>query len=71
MLGRVEAIARELGKTPAQVALAWLLNHPAVTSPIIGASTVEQLHELVGAVGWRLPEETWQELEALTAWKRD
>ncbi|MER3399821.1 MAG: aldo/keto reductase [Thermoflexus sp.] len=71
VLGRVEAIARELGKTPAQVALAWLLNHPAVTSPIIGASTVEQLHELVGAVGWRLPEETWQELEALTAWKRD
>lgn len=71
VLGRVEATARELGKTPAQVALAWLLNHPAVTSPIIGVSTVEQLHELVGAVGWRLPEEIWRELEALTAWKRD
>jgi aryl-alcohol dehydrogenase-like predicted oxidoreductase len=71
VLEEVERIARELGKTPAQVALAWLLRNPTVTSPIIGASTVEQLQELLSAVGWSLPEEIAQRLDMLTAWDRD
>jgi aryl-alcohol dehydrogenase-like predicted oxidoreductase len=54
-----------------QVALAWLLRNPTVTSPIIGASTVEQLQELLSAVGWSLPEEIAQRLDMLTAWDRD
>jgi aryl-alcohol dehydrogenase-like predicted oxidoreductase len=41
----VKAIAMEMNCTPAQVALAWTLLHPAVVSPIIGARTVEQLKE--------------------------
>ena len=41
----VKAIAQEMNRTPAQVALAWTLLHPAVASPIIGARTVEQLKE--------------------------
>jgi aryl-alcohol dehydrogenase-like predicted oxidoreductase len=53
------------------VALAWLLRNPTVTSPIIGASTVEQLQELLSAVGWSLPEEIAQRLDMLTAWDRD
>jgi len=71
VLEEVRRIARELGKTPAQVALAWVLSNPVVTSPIIGASTVEQLQELLGAVGWSLPEEAKQRLDALTAWEAD
>jgi aryl-alcohol dehydrogenase-like predicted oxidoreductase len=39
------AVARQLGLTTAQVALAWTLQHPAVVSPIIGARTVAQLKE--------------------------
>ena len=39
----VKTIAQEMERTPAQVALAWTLQHPAVVSPIIGARTVEQL----------------------------
>jgi aryl-alcohol dehydrogenase-like predicted oxidoreductase len=54
-----------------QVALAWPLRNPTVTSPIIGASTVEQLQELLSAVGWSLPEEIAQRLDMLTAWDRD
>jgi aryl-alcohol dehydrogenase-like predicted oxidoreductase len=54
-----------------QVALAWLLRNPTVTSPIIGASTVEQLQELLSAVGWSLPEEIAQRLDMFTAWDRD
>jgi aryl-alcohol dehydrogenase-like predicted oxidoreductase len=41
----VTAIAQEMSRTPAQVALAWTLHHPAVVSPIIGARTVEQLED--------------------------
>jgi aryl-alcohol dehydrogenase-like predicted oxidoreductase len=38
----VRSIATEIDATPAQVALAWVLQQPAVTSPIIGARTVSQ-----------------------------
>jgi aryl-alcohol dehydrogenase-like predicted oxidoreductase len=46
-----------LGKTPAQVALAWVLSRPGVTAPIIGARTVPQLEENLGGAGWSMPEE--------------
>jgi len=38
-----EALCRELGEHPADVALAWLLNNPVVTAPIIGPRTMDQL----------------------------
>jgi len=38
-----EGLCRELGESPADVALAWLLANPAVTAPIIGPRTMEQL----------------------------
>ena len=38
-----EALCAELGERPAHVALAWLLHQPAVTAPIIGPRTEEQL----------------------------
>ncbi len=50
-------VARETGKTPAQVALNWVLGRPGVTAPIIGARTLEQLKDNVGAAGWLLSEE--------------
>lgn len=46
----VQAVAAELGKTPAQVALAWLLHKPGVTAPIIGARTLAQLEDNLGAL---------------------
>jgi aryl-alcohol dehydrogenase-like predicted oxidoreductase len=48
------AVAEEAGKTPAQVALNWLLQRPDVTAPIIGARTLEQLTGNLGASGWLL-----------------
>jgi aryl-alcohol dehydrogenase-like predicted oxidoreductase len=46
----VKLVAAELERTPAQIALAWTLLHPAVTSPIIGARTLRQLVDNRGAL---------------------
>jgi aryl-alcohol dehydrogenase-like predicted oxidoreductase len=67
---------REIGQahagwTVAQTALAWQLSLPVVTSPIIGASTVEQLAESLGAAGKRLTEADMARLDSLTGVKRD
>ena len=44
-----EALCREIGSPPGEVALAWLLHNPAVTAPIIGPRTMEQLESAVRA----------------------
>ncbi len=46
---RVVEMADKYGKKPAQIALAWLLNKPEITAPIVGVSRLEQLEELVDA----------------------
>ena len=48
------AVADDSGKTPAQVAINWLLQMPGVTAPIIGARNMEQLEANLGASGWNL-----------------
>ncbi|TQM82377.1 aryl-alcohol dehydrogenase-like predicted oxidoreductase [Saccharothrix saharensis] len=50
----VSAVAAEVGRTPSQVALRWLLQQPGVTAPIIGVRTPEQLRDDLGATGWSL-----------------
>ncbi|MBO0778189.1 MAG: aldo/keto reductase [Ktedonobacteraceae bacterium] len=47
---RLNAIAHDRGQTLAQMALAWILRHPEVTSVLTGASKVEQIEENVGAL---------------------
>jgi aryl-alcohol dehydrogenase-like predicted oxidoreductase len=47
-------VSQSLGKTPAQVALNWLLQQPGVTAPIMGARTLAQLEDNLGSVGWAL-----------------
>ncbi|MFB8372109.1 aldo/keto reductase [Pseudarthrobacter sp. NPDC055928] len=46
----VKEVASELGCTPAQVGLAWTLQNPDVTAPVIGARTIGQLQENLGAL---------------------
>nr|WP_055554218.1 aldo/keto reductase [Streptomyces sp. NBRC 110028] len=46
----VKEVAAELGRTPAQVGLAWTLRNPGVTAPIIGARTPAQLEDNLGAL---------------------
>jgi len=53
----VQSVAEELGVSMAQVALAWLVDRPAVTSVILGARTLEQLEDNLGAAGLHLSDE--------------
>ncbi len=62
---RVIEVARELGHTPAQISLAWLLGKSEVVAPIIGVSKVEQLEQLVAAAEIELDAETVARLEEL------
>ncbi len=58
------AVARRRELPRAQVALAWLLAQPAVTSPIVGVTRLEHLHDAVAAVDLELSDAEVEELEA-------
>ncbi|MDP9352258.1 MAG: aldo/keto reductase [Chloroflexota bacterium] len=60
-----ESLCRELGHAPANVALAWLLHQKAVTAPITGPRTQDQLDETLAAVEIELSEETLQRLDEI------
>ncbi|HCC55710.1 MAG TPA: aldo/keto reductase, partial [Solibacterales bacterium] len=59
---RVTAIAKNHGVSNAQVALAWVLAQPGITSPIVGASKMPQLEEAVAALNVKLSEEDLKQL---------
>lgn len=63
----VARIARDVGATPAQVAIAWTLRNPTVTAPIVGARTIAQLEDNLGALDVRLADDQWARLDAASA----
>jgi aryl-alcohol dehydrogenase-like predicted oxidoreductase len=63
VVDRVVAVAAERGVTPAQIALAWLLNKPGITAPIVGASKMAQLEEAAAAEAIKLSEAEMGRLE--------
>jgi L-glyceraldehyde 3-phosphate reductase len=50
---RLNDIAQARGQTLAQLALAWVLRHPVVTSALIGASRIAQIDDAIGALSKR------------------
>ncbi|MCC9198587.1 aldo/keto reductase [Arthrobacter sp. zg-Y820] len=56
-------VAQRHGVPRAQVALAWVLTHPTVTAPVLGASAVDHLDDAVAALDLRLSPEDLEELE--------
>jgi 1-deoxyxylulose-5-phosphate synthase len=63
VVDRVVEIARTKGVRPIQVALAWVMRQPVVTAPIIGASRIEQLDQLIEAASLTLTDEDARALE--------
>ncbi len=64
-LEKYEALCRDLGEGPGEVALAWLLHNPIVTAPIIGPRTIEQLESAVHATEIKLDTETLTKLDEI------
>ena len=62
---RVVEVAEKYGKTPAQIALAWLANKEEIHAPVVGVSRVAQLEELVAAYEITLDEADVDYLEEL------
>jgi aryl-alcohol dehydrogenase-like predicted oxidoreductase len=64
-LEKYEGLCKEIGHPPGEVALAWLLHNPAVTAPIIGPRTIEQLDSAVRATEIELDEDTLTRLNEI------
>ncbi len=67
ILAALLEVARELGRSPAQVAVRWVLDQPQLTSAIVGARTAAQLGDTLAAAGWTLPDAARQKLDAVSA----
>lgn len=70
LLDKIEEIGKQTGDhSISQVALAWLLSNPLVTSPIIGPRTLDQLEDNLGAIGFRLDKPHVRLLEEASQWE--
>jgi aryl-alcohol dehydrogenase-like predicted oxidoreductase len=67
ILAELNAVAAELGRPPAQVALRWVLERPWVSSAIIGARTAGQLTDGLAATGFGMPAEALDRLDRVSA----
>lgn len=67
----MRTIAEAKGVSVAQIALAWLLHQPVVSSVIIGAKREEQLLDNIAATGIRLSDDELQQLDAVSALPRE
>jgi len=67
VLAALDAVAAAHQATPAQVALAWLIARPGLTAPIVSATSVEQLHELLGATSLQLTHDEIARLDLASA----
>jgi len=60
-----EKLCKDINIKPADIALAWMLNNPVITSPIIGPRTLEQFEQSVEAVNIKLSEEVMKKLDEI------
>jgi aryl-alcohol dehydrogenase-like predicted oxidoreductase len=62
----VKSIAQDVGRSPAQVALNWTLTRPGVVSTILGARSVAQIEDNLGALAFTLSDEQLRRLDAIS-----
>jgi len=62
---KYENLCKEINQKPSVVALNWMLQNPAITSPIVGPRTVEQLNENISALDFKLDDEIMKKLDEI------
>ena len=69
ILDALDAVSQRIGSTPAQVAVAWVMARPGVTSAIASATSLRQLDQLVEASRLQLDPQALQVLDTASAWR--
>ncbi len=64
VLAALDKAVKATGASHAQIALAWIMAHPAITAPIASATSIAQLEDLMGAARLVLPAEVIADLDA-------
>ena len=67
LVNDLKPIANNRGKTVAQLALRWVMSHPAVSVALVGALNTEQLEENVGSLGWALSADDMRQIDGVFA----
>lgn len=68
VIDTLQRIGKDRGKTPTQVAIAWVLSHPEITVALIGPDRPEHVEENAGGIGWELAPEERKALDEASAW---
>ena len=63
LVEQMREIGKRRGRSPGEVAIAWTLQHPAVTGAIVGARSRKQIEGIIGAADFRLAESEIDEIE--------
>ena len=71
LIDQMEIIAKGHNATISQIALAWMLSDAVITSPIIGATSIAQLNENLGALNVNLGQSEVESLNKMTEWKEE
>ncbi len=69
LIDLLEQFGRQRGATVTQMALAWMLQRPAITSPIIGANSVAQLHDILGSLEVKLSADEVKAIDDASNWR--
>jgi aryl-alcohol dehydrogenase-like predicted oxidoreductase len=69
LIDLLEERGKAYNATVAQMALAWMFTRPAITAPIIGANSVEQLQDILGCLKVKLSAEDVQAIDAASEWR--
>lgn len=65
--GELVRVAKQIGRSPAQVALNWVTNRPAVSSTIIGATKIQQVEDNLASLEFTIPAELSKHLDEMSA----
>ena len=68
ILKALDEISEEYNATPTQVSLAWLMARPSVTAPIVSATNIEQLQDLIASVSLKLDKDVIERLNIASAY---
>ncbi|WP_413725200.1 aldo/keto reductase [Sodalis sp. RH16] len=69
ILHALDAVSERYRATPTQVALAWQIQRPGITAPIVSATSLEQLEEVANALTLTLRDDDYALLEQASAWR--